>query len=465
MAADILIVDDEKDIRDLVAGVLEDEGHEARTAGDSDNALEIIRQRRPNLIFLDIWIQGSKLDGLELLDVIKKDHPDMPIVMISGHGNIETAVSAIRRGAYDYIEKPFKVDRLVLVAERALETSKLKMQIRELQERSTDMPELIGNSQSMNNLRSSIERVAATNSRIMITGASGSGKELVARTIHNNSLRKSGPFRILNAAIMTADKMEVELFGIEGIDGQQKKVGALEEAHNGTLYIDEIADMPRETQKKILRVLVEQKFERVGGATKVKVDVRVISSTAQDLTGLIEKGEFHQDLFHRLAVVPIGVPPLCERREDIPQLVSAFMDPIMRQSSIADCKISDDAMAVLQAHDWPGNIRQLRNNIERLLILSHVEEGTVITTEMLPDEVGEMLLRSSGDGGEHIMSLPLKEAREVFERDYLAAQVDRFGGNISRTAKFVGMERSALHRKLKLLGLVEKKQDSKEISV
>ncbi|MCP4072211.1 MAG: sigma-54-dependent Fis family transcriptional regulator [Hyphomicrobiales bacterium] len=462
MASDILIVDDEEDIRELIAGILEDEGHQARTAGDSDTALEIIRERRPNLIFLDIWIQGSKLDGLELLDIIKKDHPELPIVMISGHGNIETAVSAIQRGAYDYIEKPFKVDRLVLVAERALETSNLKKQVRELQKRSTDMPELLGESLGMSNLRSLIECVSPTNSRIMITGASGSGKEHVARTIHENSLRKTGPFVILNAASMTADKMEVELFGTEGVAGQQKIVGALEEAHNGTLYIDEIADMPRETQNKILRVLVHQQFQRVGGATKVKVDVRVFSSTSQDLAQLIEDGDFHQDLFHRLAVVPIDVPPLKERREDIPLLVNAFMKQIMRQSNIVDCQISDDAMAVLQAHDWPGNIRQLRNNIERLLILSHVEEGTVITTDMLPDDVGEMLPRSGREGGGHIMSLPLKEAREVFERDFLMAQVERFGGNVSRTANFVGMERSALHRKLKLLGLVEKKQGDDE---
>jgi len=463
MASDILIVDDEKDIRDLVAGILEDEGHEARTAADSDRALEIIKERRPNLIFLDIWIQGSKLDGLELLDVITKEHPDLPIVMISGHGNIETAVSAIQRGAYDFIEKPFKVDRLVLVAERALETSSLKKQVRELEQRSTDMPELIGESLTMSNLRSTIERVAPTNSRIMITGASGSGKELVARTIHKNSLRSTGPFVILNAASVTADKMEIELFGTESGDGVQNKVGALEEAHKGTLYIDEIADMPRETQNKILRVLVDQQFERVGGTTKVKVDVRVFSSTAQDLAKLIDTGEFREDLFHRLAVVPIGVPPLCQRREDIPQLVNAFMKQIMRQSSITDCQIGEDAMAVLQAHNWPGNIRQLRNNIERLMILSHVEEGTVITADMLPEEIGEMLPRSGRESGEHIMALPLKEAREVFERDYLAAQVDRFGGNISRTAKYIGMERSALHRKMKMLGLSEKKQSAENV--
>ena len=460
MAADILIVDDEKDIRDLVAGILEDEGHQARTAADSDSALETIRERRPNLIFLDIWIQGSKLDGLELLDEIKKDHPDLPIVMISGHGNIETAVSAIQRGAYDYIEKPFKVDRLVMVAERALEISSLKKQVRELQERSTDMPELIGDSLAMNNLRVLIEKIAPTNSRIMITGASGSGKELVARTIHKNSQRNSGPFIILNAAAMTSEKMEIELFGTEDEDGTLRKIGALEEAHNGTLYIDEIADMPRETQNKILRVLVDQQFERVGGATKVKVDVRIFTSSAQDLAALIESGEFREDLFHRLAVVPVGVPPLSVRREDIPMLANAFMKQILRQSSISDCQIGEDAMAVLQAHDWPGNIRQLRNNIERLMILAHVEEGTIITADMLPDEVGEMLPKAGKEGGEHIMALPLKEAREVFERDYLTAQIGRFGGNISRTAKFVGMERSALHRKLKILGLADKKQTS-----
>ncbi len=460
MAADILIVDDEKDIRDLVAGILEDEGHQARTAADSDSALETIRERRPNLIFLDIWIQGSKLDGLELLDEIKKVHPDLPIVMISGHGNIETAVSAIQRGAYDYIEKPFKVDRLVMVAERALEISSLKKQVRELQERSTDMPELIGDSLAMSNLRVLIEKVAPTNSRIMITGASGSGKELVARTIHKNSQRNSGPFVILNAAAMTSEKMEIELFGTQDEDGTLRKIGALEEAHNGTLYIDEIADMPRETQNKILRVLVDQQFERVGGATKVKVDVRIFTSSAQDLAALIESGEFREDLFHRLAVVPVGVPPLSQRREDIPMLANAFMKQILRQSSISDCQIGEDAMAVLQAHDWPGNIRQLRNNIERLMILAHVEEGTIITADMLPDEVGEMLPKAGKEGGEHIMALPLKEAREVFERDYLTAQIGRFGGNISRTAKFVGMERSALHRKLKILGLADKKQTS-----
>ncbi len=462
MATDILVVDDETDIRELVAGILEDEGHGTRTAGDSDSALAAIQDRRPTMIFLDIWLQGSKLDGLELLDEIMTIHPDIPILMISGHGNVETAVSAIKRGAYDYIEKPFKADKLILTAARALETSNLKKQVKELTEKTPDMPELIGSSAAMQQLKQTIERVAPSNSRIMISGASGSGKELVARTIHGNSNRNDGPFVLLNAATITADRMEVELFGTEANDTQIRKVGALEEAHGGTLYIDEIADMPWDTQSRILRVLVEQQFTRVGGSTKVKVDVRVLSSTAQDLENLIKIGSFREDFFHRLAVVPVHVPPLSQRREDVPELVSAFMNQITRQSGISNCRIGEDAMVVLQAHNWPGNIRQLRNNIERLMILSRVEEGTIITAEMLPKEIGEMLPNTGGSGGEHLMSLPLKEAREAFERDYLAAQVGRFSGNISRTAEFVGMERSALHRKLKSLGLTEKKPSEED---
>lgn len=458
MATDILVVDDEQDIRELVAGVLEDEGHGTRMAGDADSALAAIASRRPTLVFLDIWLQGSRLDGLELLAEIKALHPELPVVMISGHGNIETAVSAIRSGAYDYIEKPFKADRLLLVAERAIEASSLRKQVRDLQERSADMPDLIGNSTAMNHLRQAIERVAPTNSRIMIIGASGAGKELVARTIHRNSLRKDGPFVAVNAAAITPERMEVELFGTDAVNGSARKVGALEEAHGGTLYIDEVADMPRDTQNKILRVLVDQQFERVGGATRVRVDVRILSSTARNLEEMIRRGEFREDLFHRLAVVPLKVPSLSERREDVPLLVQAFMEQIGRQTGIRGCRIGDDAMAVLQAHDWPGNIRQLRNNIERLMILSRVEAGSVITADMLPSEIGEMLPSIGGTGGEHLMSMPLKDAREAFERDYLSAQVGRFGGNISRTAEFVGMERSALHRKLKMLGLFDRKR-------
>ncbi|AQT42420.1 RNA polymerase sigma factor 54 interaction domain [Bartonella apihabitans] len=453
MASDILIVDDEADIRELVGGILEDEGHETRLAANSDEALQQIENRVPRLIFLDIWLQGSRLDGLALLDKIKTRYPDLPVVMISGHGNIETAVSAIKRGAYDFIEKPFKADRLILVAERALETSKLKREVNELRKQSSVTPELLGKSLVMNHLRQTIEKVAPTNSRIMITGPSGSGKETTARAIHALSNRANGPFVTINAATITPERMEIELFGTE-MDGGERKVGALEEAHGGILYIDEIADMPRETQSKILRVLTDQTFERVGGSKRVKVDVRVISSTAQNLEGLIAEGRFREDLFHRLAVVPIAVPPLASHREDIPELVHYFVHQISEQAGIKPREIGDDTMAILQAHSWPGNIRQLRNNIERLLILARGEGGDgPITAELLPAEVGDTLPRAPTDSDLHIMALPLREARELFEKEYLVAQINRFGGNISRTAEFVGMERSALHRKLKSLGV------------
>ena len=453
MASDILIVDDEADIRELVGGILEDEGHETRLAANSDEALQQIENRVPRLIFLDIWLQGSRLDGLALLDKIKTRYPDLPVVMISGHGNIETAVSAIKRGAYDFIEKPFKADRLILVAERALETSKLKREVNELRKQSSVTPELLGKSLVMNHLRQTIEKVAPTNSRIMITGPSGSGKETTARAIHALSNRANGPFVTINAATITPERMEIELFGTE-MDGGERKVGALEEAHGGILYIDEIADMPRETQNKILRVLTDQTFERVGGSKRVKVDVRVISSTAQNLEGLIAEGRFREDLFHRLAVVPIAVPPLASHREDIPELVHYFVHQISEQAGIKPREIGDDTMAILQAHSWPGNIRQLRNNIERLLILARGEGGDgPITAELLPAEVGDTLPRAPTDSDLHIMALPLREARELFEKEYLVAQINRFGGNISRTAEFVGMERSALHRKLKSLGV------------
>ena len=453
MASDILIVDDEEDIRDLVAGILSDEGHEARTAHDSDSALAAIAERVPRLVFLDIWLQGSTLDGLALLDEIKKLHPTIPVVMISGHGTIETAVSAIHRGAYDFIEKPFKADRLILVCDRALETSKLRREVSDLKKRSGDTTELIGTSTAMNNLRQTMERVSPSNSRVMIMGPSGSGKEMVARTIHNQSQRKSGPFVTINAATITPERMEIELFGTEP-NGTERKIGALEEAHRGTLYIDEVGDMPRETQGKILRVLVDQQFERVGGAKRVKVDVRIISSTSYDLKTLIEQGRFREDLYHRLAVVPILVPGLSERREDIPFLVDHFMRHTAAQAGIKARRIGDDAMAVLQAHNWPGNIRQLRNNVERLLILARGDDPDApITADLLPSEIGDVMPRAPNQSDQHIMALPLREARELFEKEYLVAQINRFGGNISRTAEFIGMERSALHRKLKSLGV------------
>ena len=464
MASDILIVDDEADIRELVSGILEDEGYATRLAKDSDEALGAIQERRPSLVILDIWLQGSRLDGLEVLAKVKRQHPDLPVVIISGHGNIETAVAAIKRGAYDYIEKPFKADRLVLVTTRALEASKLKRENRELKERSAYGAEIIGRSGLINSLRHAIERVAPTNSRVLISGPSGCGKELAARVLHNMSLRANGPFVAVNAVAMAPDRVETEFFGTEESGAQPRIVGALEEAHGGTLYIDEVADMPKETQGKLLRVLVEQKFQRVGGGPKVQVDVRVVSSTSRDLEREIAAERFRGDLFHRLNVVPLKVPPIGERREDIPELVDHFVNQISLATGLPLRRIGDDAMAVLQSHEWPGNVRQLRNVIERLMIMTSGDPETVITAAMLPEDIGSNVpLSPNGSGGEHLMSLPLRDAREIFEREYLMAQINRFGGNISRTAEFVGMERSALHRKLRALGVNSNERASSDI--
>lgn len=454
MSQEILIVDDEPDIRELVAGILEDEGYKTRVARNADEALQAIETRRPHLLFLDIWLQGSRLDGLQLLDAVKAIHPDLPVVMISGHGNIETAVSAIKRGAYDFIEKPFKADRLVLIAARALEAQQMRREIQSLKTRAGQVDRLIGRSTVMNQLRQQIERVAPTNARILISGASGTGKEAVARTIHAASSRASGPFIVINAATITPDHMEEALFGVEAGEGRSRISGALEEAHGGTLFIDEIADMPRETQNKILRVLVDQNFQRVGGSTRIFVDVRIISSTSRNLEQEIASGTFREDLYHRLSVVPIRVPALSERREDIPDLIDTFMEQISTATGLPRRLIAEDAMAVLQTHDWPGNVRQLRNNIERLMILATGDAAVAVTADKLPQElVSSAPGTPNGSGGERLLGLPLREAREIFEREYLIAQINRFGGNISRTAEFVGMERSALHRKLKSLGV------------
>jgi two-component system, NtrC family, nitrogen regulation response regulator NtrX len=456
MALDILIIDDEADIRELVAGILDDEGYATRTARDSDTAMAAVAARRPNLIFLDIWLQASRLDGMQLLANVKAEHPELPVVMISGHGNIETAVAAIKQGAYDFIEKPFKADRLVLVAERALETSRLKREVKELKQLAPNATTLIGSSGAMLHLRQTIDKVAPTNSRVLIVGPSGAGKELTARTIHAMSSRAASPFIVLNAAAITPERMEIELFGTEPQlnGGQARKIGALEEAHDGTLFIDEIGDLPRETQNKILRVLVDQTFQRAGGTAKIEVNVRIITSTTRNLEAEIAAGRFREDLYHRLSVVPIRVPPLTERREDVAELVAHFMDQISQSTGLPKRRIGDDAMAVLQTHDWPGNVRQLRNNVERLMILAGGDLDAVITADMLPQDVGSMVpAMPKGAGGEHLMGMPLRDAREAFEREYLRAQISRFSGNISRTAEFVGMERSALHRKLKALGM------------
>ena len=450
--ADILVVDDEADIRELVSGLLEDEGHAVRVAANSDEALAAIRARKPSLALLDIWMQGGGLDGLELLDIIKELDPDLPVVMISGHGNIETAVSALKRGAYDFIEKPFKSDRLVVVIERALEAATLKRENRRLRAQVMTPAGLIGRSAAAQTLRTTITKVAPANSRVLISGPPGAGKELVARQIHEASARARAEFVAISAAGMTPERLDLELFGEEGVDGRPRKIGVFERAHNGTLYLDDVGDMPRESQSRILRVLVEQRFRRVGGEQDVQVDVRVVTSTSRDLKLEIDAGRFREDLFHRLNVVPIRVPALSERREDIGELVDYFIDTLCTSQGLPRRRLGDDAIAVLQVHPWPGNVRQLRNNVERLLILATGDVSEPITADMLPPEESN---NASGAtmGAERIIALPLREAREVFEREYLAAQIMRFGGNISRTAGFIGMERSALHRKLKSLGV------------
>ena len=457
MAHEILIVDDEPDIRALVEGILTDEGFETRQAANSDQALAAFRARRPSLVILDIWLQNSRLDGLGILEQMVGEEPQVPVIMFSGHGTIETAVRAIQNGAYDFIEKPFTSDRLLLIVARALEAARLRRENSELKLRAGPETELIGTSGTLGQLRGAIEKVAPTGSRVLITGPAGAGKEVAARMIHARSKRNDGPFVILNCATMAPARFEEELFGVEpGPDplAQPRRAGVLERAHGGTLLLDEVADMPLETQGKIVRALQEQGFERVGGGTRVKVDVRVLSTTNRDLQSEIQAGRFREDLYYRLAVVPLKVPALRERREDVPALARHFVSRSAETTGMPRREIGEDALAAMQAYEWPGNVRELRNLVDWLLIMAPGEARDMIRAEMLPPQIGSVapaVVRL--DRSSEIMTLPLRDARELFERQYLEAQLLRFGGNISRTANFVGMERSALHRKLKFLGV------------
>jgi two-component system nitrogen regulation response regulator NtrX len=457
MAHDILIVDDEPDIRMLVDGILRDEGYDTRQAGDSDAAIAAFRVRRPSLVVLDVWLQGSRLDGLGILRTLHGEEPQVPVVMISGHGTIETAVQAIQHGAYDFIEKPFQSDRLLLVVRRALEAAQLARENAELRLRAGPETELTGESGAISALRAAVEKVAPTGSRVLISGAAGAGKEVAARMIHARSRRVSGPFVALNCAILNPARFEEELFGVEaGADPltHPRRAGVLERAHGGTLVLDEVSDMPLETQGKIVRALQDQTFERIGGSQRVKVDVRVLSTTNKDLQAEIAAGRFREDLFYRLSVVPLRVPALKERREDIPALARHFLQRASETGSMPSRELSSDAVTALQAYDWPGNVRQLRNLVDWLLIMVPGGPSDPIRAEMLPPEIGSSVpVLFHADPGADVMALPLREARDLFETQYLQAQLLRFGGNISRTAQFVGMERSALHRKLKQLGV------------
>ncbi len=458
MALEVLVVDDEADIRELVSGVLEDEGYAVRTAADSTQTLEALEDRRPSMVLLDVWLQGSRLDGLQLLQEIKRRDPTLPVLMISGHGNLDTAVAAVREGAVDFIEKPFEAERLIYLVDRATETDRLRRENETLRQQVGHEDQLHGNSVAINTVRATLKRVAPTGSRVLISGPPGVGKEIAARMIHQWSPRAKAPFIVLSAAMMSPERVEEELFGSES-EGTIRP-GLLEHAHGGTLFLDEIADMPQTTQAKILRVLTDQSYARVGGQRPVKVDVRVLSATSRNLQDEINAGRFREDLFYRLNVVPVKLPPLRERREDIPELVSHFLARFAAERRMVAPAISEEAMAALQAHDWPGNIRQLRNIIERTLILAPGDRASCIEVDLLPAEVLDNQGPVSGGSNSTmaIMGSPLREARESFEREYLKIQIRRFSGNISRTASFIGMERSALHRKLKALGIGEKKE-------
>jgi len=454
MALDILVVDDERDIRELVSGVLCDEGYECRTAGDSNGALAAIDERRPSLVLLDVWLHGSPMDGLEVLDEIKKREPELPVIIFSGHGNIDTAVAAVSRGAMDFIEKPFEAERLLHLVDRATETERLRRENTRLRQGFSRGEEFTGNSTAINQVRATLKRVANTGSRVLIAGPAGGGKEVAARLLHAWSPRSESAFVIVNSARITPERFEQELFGEEA-EGKLVRPGLLELADGGTLYLDEVADMPLSTQARILRVLTEQSFVRVGGSRQVGVDVRVVSSTSRDLQREMEEKRFREDLFYRLNVVPVVVPSLAERRDDIPALAEHFFTRYAAEQGIAAPTIAEEAMAALQAYDWPGNVRQLRNVVERTIILTPRDRLAEIEPDMLPSEVTGGKL-GGGGGISALMGAPLREARESFEREYLTVQIRRFSGNISKTASFIGMERSALHRKLKLLGMGER---------
>ncbi|MWV28042.1 sigma-54-dependent transcriptional regulator [Aurantiacibacter rhizosphaerae] len=451
MALDILVVDDERDIRDLVAGVLSDEGYDCRTAGDSDSALAMIDERRPSLVLLDVWLHGSPMDGLEVLDAIKAREPNLPVIIFSGHGNVDTAVSAVSRGAMDFIEKPFEAEKLLHLVARATETERLRRENERLREGMASFDEFTGNSSVINTVRATLKRVANTGSRVLVSGPAGAGKEVAARLLHAWSPRADKAFVTVNSARITPERFEHELFGEEA-DGKLVRAGLLELADGGTLYLDEVADMPASTQARILRVLTDQSFVRVGGNRQVGVDVRVVSSTAKDLLVEIEEKRFREDLFYRLNVVPIEIPPLSDRRDDIPALADHFFTRYAREQGVEPPSIAPEALAAMQAYDWPGNVRQLRNVVERTVILAPRENFKAISPDMLPSELTGGS-GADGSGMSTLMGVPLREARESFEREYLRIQIRRFSGNISKTAGFIGMERSALHRKLKLLGM------------
>ncbi len=461
MTTDILIVDDERDIRSLISMTLQDEGYATKQAAGAAEARNLLLSEPPKLAILDIWMRESDMDGLELLEWSKSIYPDLPILMISGHGTIETAVQAIRNGAYDFIEKPFKEERLLMMVARALEIAKLSRENNELKAKIIDgaAPELIGKSPVMRGIRQSIDKIAPTSSRVLVNGPSGSGKELAARCIHNKSDRKDEPFVVANCARLASERVDAELFGSESLQSHRRVVGLFEQAHKGTLYFDEICDLPLETQGKIVRAVNEQRFRRVGGNTEVVVDVRVISASSRDLTAEISAGRLREDLYYRLGVVPLAMPPLVQRREDIPLLAKHFTALVAKRLGILPFKLSDEVLTAMQRYGWPGNVRQIHNVIETMLILAPADRNEPIDLDLLPAEIHNVARSSDEPEMDALMGLPLRGAREEFERAYMVTQLQRFDGNVSRVATFIGMERSALHRKLKALNIASDYQE------
>ena len=455
----ILVVDDEKDIRQLIGQILSDEGYQVCLASNSEAAMDEINSKSPDLIILDIWLKDSNMDGIEILKTVRGNDKNIPIVIISGHGNIEIAVAAVKQGAYDFLEKPFNTDQLIVVIKRALEASRLRREIADLRRSELIESNMIGNSNSFNNLKSQLEKVTKSNSRVMLTGPAGCGKEIAARYIHANSARASAPFVSVSSASIEPDKMEEVLFGSE-YKGLVKS-GLLEKANGGFLFFDEVADMPKGTQSKILRVLVEQAFTRVNGSNLVRVDLRVISSTNKNLVSKISTGDFREELYHRLNVVPIKVPSLENRREDIPVLANHFVKLLNYSEGLPLRSFSEGALTKLQTMSWPGNIRQLRNSVEQILILGP-NNGEIDSSELPESKQPDRNNTGNSVFQDDFINLSLRDAREVFEREYLMAQINRFGGNISKTAIFVGMERSALHRKMKTLSIVSENKISKK---
>lgn len=454
MAYEILVVDDETDIREVISDLLQDEGYQTRTAENGEAAIEMVKSYRPHLIILDIWLGSNRLDGIKVLDILQKEYPGLPVVMMSGHGNIETAVNAIKLGAYDYIEKPFKSDRLLYVIKRSLETFELRRENQELKQRMASDVELVGKSSYIHNLLSSIEKIASSNSRVFISGPTGSGKETVARHIHNLSPRGGlGPFKVLNCACINVESFDEELYGLE-VEGRIIKHGMLEQAQFGTLMLDEVADVPMGSQGKLARIIQEGSMRRLGGEKSIKIDVRLISTTSKDVQVLVQKGMFSEDLYYRLNVVPLKILPLQDRREDLGLLVEEILKEYSRLNGCSKKAITEEALAILKAYDWPGNVRQLKNMLEWVMIMSAEGDQVKITPDLLPPEIRTSTpTASSLEENAELLQLPLREARDYFEKKYLLSQVSRFSGNVSQTASFIGMERSALHRKLRSLGL------------